>query len=284
MSPFAAIKRALDRQAIGQRADRPEKYLFIICMNNSGSTLLERLLSNCRNAVAFLPPGGPNEQVNGQGFVSDLMPIPGKIVPKCRRIWSEQAAVFEDEARYDWPKIQRRWRKKWALNPKFQTANPRVFLEKSPPNVYRAAMLQKYFPNRFFILMHRNPYAVAEGIRRRAGISIERCIQHWIRCAQKQIENERGLRDAIRLTYEELSEQPDSSQQAIIKLVPELDDLDIRKDVLAQTLEGQIRQPIVNYNAKQIALLSPEDIRTINGYLDKVPEVMSHFGYEYVRN
>jgi hypothetical protein len=63
-----------------------------------------------------------------------------------------------------------------------------------------------------------------------------------------------------------------------------LDDLDIRKDVLAQTLEGQIRQPIVNYNAKQIALLSPADIGTINSHLDQVPEVMSHFGYEYVRN
>ena len=252
-------------------------------MNNSGSTLLERLLSDCGNAVGFLPPGGPNEQVNGQGFVPDLMPIPGKIKPKCRRIWSEQAAIFEDESRYDWPKIKRRWRIQWARNPKFKTAQTRVFLEKSPPNVYRAAMLQKHFENSFFILMQRNPYAVAEGIRRRAALSIERCIQHWIRCAQKQMENGRILQRAIRLSYEELSEQPQSSQERIIELVSELNDLDIRKDVVAQTLEGQIRQPIVNYNAKQIALLSPADISEINSHLDKVPEVMTHFGYEYVR-
>jgi hypothetical protein len=284
MSPFTAIKRALDRQSILKRADRPEKYLFIICMNNSGSTLLERLLSDCRNAVGFPPPGGPNEQVNGQGFVPDLMPIPGKIEPQCRRIWSEQAAVFEDESRYQWPKIKRRWREKWGLNPKFQTANPRVFLEKSPPNVYRAQMLQKHFQNSFFILMQRNPYAVAEGIRRRATLSIERCIRHWIRCAQKQMENERIVERAIRLSYEELSEQPQRSQERIIELVPELNDLDIRKDVVAQTLEGQIRQPIVNYNARQIALLSATDISEINSHLDKAPEVMTHFGYEYVRN
>jgi hypothetical protein len=277
MSLLTGIKDALGR------AGRLEKFLFIICMNNSGSTLLERLLSDCRNAVGFPPPGGPNEQVNGQGFVPDLMPIPGKIEPQCRRIWSEQAAVFEDESRYQWPKIKRRWREKWALNPKFQTANPRVFLEKSPPNVYRAAMLQKHFPNSFFILMQRNPYAVAEGIRRRANFSIERCIRHWVRCAQKQMENQRTLPCAIYLSYEQLSEQPESSQQRIIQLIPELDDLDIRKDVVAQTLEGQLRQQIVNYNAKQIALLSPEDLAAINAQLDRAPEVMAHFGYEYLR-
>jgi hypothetical protein len=279
MSLLNAIKDTLGRRT----GDRSDKFLFIICMNNSGSTLLERLLSDCRNAVGFPPPGGPNEQVNGQGFVPDLMPIPGKIEPQCRRIWSEQAAVFEDEARYQWPKIKRRWREKWALNTKFQTANPRVFLEKSPPNVYRAAMLQKHFSNSFFILMQRNPYAVAEGIRRRANFSIERCIRHWIRCAQKQMENQRTLPRAIYLSYEQLSEQPESSQERIIQLIPELDDLDIRKDVVAQTLEGQLRQQIVNYNAKQIALLSPEDLAAINAHLDRAPEVMAHFGYEFIR-
>jgi hypothetical protein len=277
-----SIKSLLGHES--PRPDRAEKYLFIICMNNSGSTLLERLLSDCGNAVGFPPPGGPNEQVNGQGFVPDLMPIPGKITPQCRRIWSEQAAVFEDESRYDWPKIKRRWRMQWSRNPKFGTANPRVFLEKSPPNVYRAAMLLKHFENSFFILMQRNPYAVAEGIRRRARLSIERCIEHWIRCAQKQMKNERTLQQAIQLSYEELSEQPELSQQRLIELVPELKDLDIRKDVVAQTLEGQIRQPIVNYNPKQIALLSSTDISAINSHLDKVPEVMAHFGYDYVLN
>src|SRR5258705_13469288 len=89
--------------------DRPEKYLFIICMNNSGSTLLERVMSECRNAVGFPAPGGPDQQVNGQGFVPKYMPIPGKMTPQCRRIWSEQAAILEDQSRYNWPKIKQRW-------------------------------------------------------------------------------------------------------------------------------------------------------------------------------
>jgi hypothetical protein len=284
MSLLRRIFQSNDATAAAQaEPDRPEKYLFIICMNNSGSTLLERVMSECDNAVGFPAPGGPDQQVNGQGFVPDLMPIPGKMVPKCRRIWSEQAAILANELHYQWPRIKQRWHEEWAKNPKFATANPRVFLEKSPPNIFRAAMLQKYFRDSWFILMQRNPYAVAEGIRRRAKLSIERCIQHWIRCARQQVRNEKTLRRAIKLNYEELSKNPEACRQRVTGFMPELSDLDIGREVEVHSLDGRVRQPIVNYNAKQIALLSKEDLAEINRHLDTVPEIMSHFGYEYIR-
>jgi hypothetical protein len=273
------IKRLFSIESIPP-VDRPEKYLFIICMNNSGSTLLERILRDCRNAVGF--PAGPDQQVNGQQFVQGYMPIPGRMKPKCTRIWTEQAAVIEDASRYDWPKINHRWRVEWARNPKMATANPRVFLEKSPANVLRAPMLQRHFKNSFFVLIQRNPYAVAEGIRRRMGFSIDRCIVHWIRCAQKQMQNETILPRAIRLSYEQLSEEPEICRQQIVHMVPELDDLDMNKQVAVHSVEGRKRQSVVNYNEKQIALLSKEDLAEINRHLEKVPEVMSHFRYEYI--
>jgi hypothetical protein len=262
--------------------DRAEKFLFIICMNNSGSTLLEHVLSRCRNAVGLPPPAGPDHQVNGQRFVKDYMPTPDRL--KCRRIWSEQAAILQDELRYQWSTINQVWYENWARNPKFQTANPRVLLEKSPPNIFRAAMLQKHFRNSFFILMQRNPYAVGEGIRRRANIPVERCIQHWIRCAQQQIRNGKSLHRVISLNYEDLSERPEICRQRVIDLVPELDDVDIRQEVAVHSLDGHVRQSIVNYNEKQIALLSEADLVEINRELDKVPEVMAHFGYQYIRD
>ncbi|HEY2124985.1 MAG TPA: sulfotransferase [Chthoniobacterales bacterium] len=283
MSLLGAVTRMLGSAVEDSAPDRPEKFLFIICMNNSGSTLLERVMSECRNAVGFPAPGGPDQQVNGQGFVSDFMPIPGKMTPRCRRIWSEQAAILANELHYQWPKIKSRWREEWSKNPKFATANPRVFLEKSPPNIFRASMLQKHFPDSSFILMQRNPYAVAEGIRRRAKIALERCIQHWIRCARQQMRNEKTLRRAIKLNYEELSEKPDACRQRVVQFMPELSDLDVSRDVEVHSLEGRVRQPIVNYNDKQIALLAPEDLAEINRHLDVIPEIMAHFGYEYIR-
>lgn len=283
MAALSAISRLFSGRSNPPAPDRPEKFLFIICMNNSGSTLLERVMSECRNAVGFPAPGGPDQQVNGQGFVPDLMPIPGKMTPKCRRIWSEQSAILANELHYKWPKIKERWNREWAKNPKFETANPRVFLEKSPPNIFRAAMLQKHFADSWFILMQRNPYAVAEGIRRRAKLSLERCIQHWIRCARQQMRNEKLLKRAIKLNYEELSEEPEKCRDRITQFMPDLADLDVRKDVEVHSIEGRIRQPIVNYNQKQIALLSKEDLAEINRHLDEIPDVMEHFGYEYIR-
>ena len=262
--------------------DRVEKFLFIICMNNSGSTLLEHILSRCRNAVGLPPPGGPDHQVNGQRFVKAYMPTPDRL--KCRRTWSEQAAILQDELRYQWSAIRGIWREHWACNPKFGTANPRVFLEKSPPNVFRAAMLQKHFANSFFILMQRNPYAVAEGIRRRAQIPIGRCVEHWVRCAQQQIRNEQLLHRTISLNYEDLCERPDMCRQRVIDLIPQLDDIDVRQQVTVHSLDGHLQQPILNYNDRQIALLSQGDLVEINRQLDKLPEVMEHFGYRYIRS
>ena len=282
MSFVSTIRRAWSNPDAADPT-RPEKYLFIICMNNSGSTLLERVLKDCPNVVGFLAPGGPDQQVNGQRFVTDLMPTPGKIEVRCRRIWSEQADVLADESRYDWPQIKRRWRREWARNPKFQTANPRIFLEKSPANVLRALMLQTHFPDASFILMQRNPYAVAEGIRRRTKLPLGRCVQHWIRCAQQQMNNEAALRSVMRLNYEDLSERPDHCRDKLLKFMPELGEVDLGREVSVQSIEGKVQRPIINYNEQQIARLTTDDFLEINGYLQRVPEVMAHFGYSYVR-
>jgi hypothetical protein len=281
MSLSTAIKDAWSSTLRSDPA-ADEKYLFIICMNNSGSTLLERVLKDCRNVVGFLAPGGPDQQVNGQRFVTDLMPTPGKIAVRCRRIWSEQAAFLADESRYNWPKIKHRWRREWMRNPKFRTANPRIFLEKSPANVLRATMLQTHFPNSTFVLMHRNPYAVAEGIRRRTDLSLERCVQHWIRCAQHQMANESALHRVTRFNYEDLSARPEYCREEILKLLPEINDLDLQKEVSVQSIEGKVRRPIINYNEQQIARLSADDLSEINRHLDRVPEIMRFFQYSYV--
>jgi sulfotransferase family protein len=279
MSFSTALKNASSRLGASAGDGVPENYLFIICMNNSGSTLLERVLKDCRNVVGFLAPGGPDQQVNGQRFVTDLMPTPGKLAVRCRRIWSEQEDVLADESRYDWPKIKLRWRREWKRNPKYRTANPRIFLEKSPANVLRATMLQSHFPESSFILMQRNPYAVAEGINRRTKIPLGRCVEHWIRCARQQIRNEAALRSVTRLNYEDLSARPEVCRDRIVGLLPALEDIDLQKEVSVQSIEGKVRRPIINYNQQQIDRLSASDIAEINEYLAAVPESLAHFGY-----
>ena len=74
----------------------------------------------------------------------------------------------------------------------------------------------------------------------------------------------------------------EACRQRVVGFIPDLHDLDIGKDVEVHSVEGRVRQPIVNYNDKQIALLSKEDLATINTELKQVPELMAHFGYDYI--
>jgi hypothetical protein len=144
-------------------------------------------------------------------------------------------------------------------------------------------MLQTHFRGSTFVLMQRNPYAVAEGIRRRTQLPLDRCVQHWIRCARQQIVNQNALQRVTRFNYEDLSARPEYCCDEIRKLLPELSDLDLEKEVSVQSIEGKVRRPIINYNEQQIGRLSAEDLQAINGRLDQAPEVMTFFGYSYVR-
>ena len=69
----------------------------------------------------------------------------------------------------------------------------------------------------------------------------------------------------------------------MVALIPELVDFDLGKEVSVQSIEGKERRPITNYNEHQIARLSREDLAEINQHLDSVPELMAHFGYQYLR-
>lgn len=263
------------------KKNEDEKFLFIVCMNNSGSTLLERILGDCENVIGFVPTK-PDKQVNGQQYALDLMPVPAKLKPKTTRVWTESSALLLDESQYDWAKIKVRWRKYWSLNPRFKTANPRIFLEKSTPNVLRAEMLQTHFDDSYFIQMVRNPYAVCEGIHRRMGYSFERCVRHWLECSKRLIYNEGVLQNTILLRYEDLSEDSQECERRVKGLLAGLEDINLRSEVTVHSIEGKKTQGIVNLNDKQIARLTEEQIKEISTLLAGSEDVVNHFGYKII--
>ena len=81
------------------------KYLFVVCMNGSGSTLLHQYLGRCKN-VAELERTSKNRvtSVEGQNHVRDFMPQPKthKVVGK----WTQKSYIFSDDKNYNWSKIK----------------------------------------------------------------------------------------------------------------------------------------------------------------------------------
>jgi len=258
--------------------DNENCFLFLLCTNHGGSSLFAKLLCTCSNVIHLDSPLHEGHLINGIG---EYLPTP--MTHNCVAIWTEKAGIFEDGAQYKWEHIKNIWMENWRKNQKYRTAHPAIMFEKSPPNLLRAKLLEENFPGSHFIIMVRNPYAIAEGIRRRDNYPLDRCIRHWIRATRKQVENIETLENRIWFTYEQLCEYPQIIKKRLIDFIPQLRDLDITSNVTVHSIKGNINSGLINYNAQQIARLSADDIQLINSHLESNLDLLAYFGYQLLR-
>lgn len=249
-------------------------HLFLLIPNDSGSTWLQNIISLCTNCVSFSPG------LDGKGVCRNAAVYPTQEINK---LFSEKKEMWGNPEEYNWEMIKFFWQRTWSENENYYTADPQVYLEKTPQAIYASDMYVEHFDNVRFIISIRNPYAVSEGMRRTIGahVSIERCIKHWVECAKRQIYNcETFGNVALKITYEELVGKYRSVERRIKHLVPGLYDIDFTKEASAHSLEGMKTKSLTDFNGRQINNLSQKDISIINRELKHVPEVLEYFGYE----
>ena len=249
-------------------------------MNNSGSTMLHYYLEKCCKA-ASLPQviSGQATSSEGQYIAKRFMPMPGKY--NCQAVFTERSDIFSDVSNYNWDKITSIWKDGWLENN--DISKDSILIEKSPTNVVRASMLQSIFSKPYFIIMVRNPYAVSEGIRRRHGHPIERCIKHWVKSSIFQIQNIEKLKNNIYIKYEDLCNDQAYVKERIIKYLPELNDLSFNEKFSGHySIYGSNEMHIKNLNDNQINNLSQRDISIINKHLNENLDVIKYFGYKII--
>jgi hypothetical protein len=228
------------------------KYLFILCPPASGSTLLWELLQTSPQVSAL--PG------EGQSLVKDILFTTKR---------------WDPDLKIPWKQVKKSWQASWDLS------KP-VLLEKSPPHLVRARQLEENFPNSYFVVMMRNPYAFCEGIKRRwkKELSISAIARFWAAWATYQIDNCRILQKALFLTYEKFTDGSEQACRQLIEFMPDLQELHPERNfnVFEKT------QKIENLNLKQIRRLTPADMLKINGVLRTKPELMHYFHYAFLDN
>ena len=247
--------------------------LFIICANNSGSTFLKNALATSRRTW--------NLTVEGQfmfGFVGPNTRTHGRLLWGADPRWRKALA---DGNAYDWP----RNRDAWYFQADARDPEATVFTTKAPPFLLHVETLNRHFRNARFLFMVRNPYAVCEGIWRYRQDQplppgrrlFEAAAEHVAYCLEQQRRNlEAHAQLGTFFTYEAMCDQPERVERQIRSLVPEIDDLKLRRRL---RVKGVYDETLTNMNARQVARLTPAQIAAANQVFEKHREVLEHFGY-----
>ena len=243
-------------------------WLFILGVNNSGTTLLEDLLG--RHAGIAKLPG------EGQRLTRALF---SPVRLKVRRLWTEKVESFRRFPGRGDALLTARVKWDWlGLYP--VGGRTRFLMEKSPPNSVRGPWLQHHFKPASFVALTRSPFAVAEGIRRREGHSIERAARHWTVANRIMIDDLDRLDRHLLLSYEDLCADPSRQMDRVTRFLG----IDSYED---EWLDGTFSihnakerpSSIINFNEASHEALSSDDIRRIE---DIAGDVMNRLGYDSI--
>jgi hypothetical protein len=239
-------------------------WCFVLGVNNSGTSLLNRLLGR-HPEIHVLPLEGQK--------LTDAFPQPLAFgVP---RSWSRRLDLFrldERDSDDDVERIVFHWLHHYP-------AKPGVLVEKSPPNTLRSRWLQAHFAPARFIAIVRNPFAVAEGVRRREGHPLEVGAEHWRQANEILLDDLGHLEHHRLIRYEDLCRAPLDTLDAIREL------LGLSQPFRAEMFDGRHAPDarlasIEDRNAQSIAGLDAEEIDRIARIVAPVSE---RLGYERPR-
>jgi len=254
------------------------RHLFLLAPNNSGSTFLAAALGQCAGAWSL-----PREGQHVTGFHG-----PSSRGTGTRLLWAATPAAiatFRDPAAYDWD----RTRRAWHFHARARHADAETLVVAAPPFLLIADRLAAAFPNAAFLIMVRNPYAVAEGIIRRGaeagpvapGDSLATTAARHIAAAfAAQAANRTALGDrATVFTYEEMCRTPAAVATRIAGLVPAFADLELDRSL---PVKGRYHEPLRDMNADQIARLTPAQLADLNRVFDDHRSLLGGFGYDRI--
>jgi len=231
-------------------------FLFVLNPQNSGSTAFARLLLTSPFAMSI----GRNAEGQRHRAVRD-------------RMFGEDR--WNAEATMPWERIKRRWTEAWRAA--HTATGATVVVEKSPPNLVRAAAIADAFPNRRFIVWNRNPYAVAASCRKRYGRAVEESAAHWLVCAAALLALRADVSPILSLTYEQACANPAAAAEDVLAFAPELGALDATAPL---EIKDYPAAPLRDCNTEQIATLSRSEMDAITALLAPRRMLLEVFGYD----
>lgn len=270
------------------------KYLFIIPLPDSGSTFLQNQLALCKNIISF-QTGRHKNGIEGAGLVWETKRknnlYPRDTQHNVLKVYSEKHYIWEDKDRFEWKEVKNIWNNWWKKHKHFANANPRIFLEKTPTNVFTIDQLYENFKvdehEVQFIFLNRNPYAVCEGTvrtcsaKKKINYEYDRVAKHWVKCSKHILDKFAKYKDcSVIIRYEDMVQNPEETANVLKNFVGSIDDLNFANRVISHSMDKPNPRPVTNYNDRHLANLKPQDVEKINSVLSSNVDLLDQWGYE----
>lgn len=242
-------------------ADEPE-FVFHLTFRNSGSTAISRLLTSSPAALAINPRG------EGQWLVPGLCEDDR---------WDPAKPVNYASVRATWISEYQR----------LKTPQSRYVVEKSPPNLMRIAQLSAVFRVASIFAVIRNPYAniASSGYRYHDFATLGsaerlRCIDElaalWIN-ANTALSGCIATMQLPWATYEDFCAAPQQTVERLNIPAPIASSLNYN---VRMNVKGSNRVGLDDFNATQIALLTPDEVHAATRRLAEAEPLLAFFGYQ----
>jgi len=253
----------------------PDKWVFILGCYNSGTSILEKLLSS-HPEIRTLPREGAR--------LSGVLPRPEDL--GWTRMWigcREHMTILEKDEKRIFDNVVHDWSPWWGKG-------GTVFLEKSISNLTRMEFLSKNFENAYFIGITRNGYAASEGIYRRSvpkkdaqkkfgnSFPIKLAAQQWVDSNELLLSAPSLLDKYNKVRYEDLVNNPEDVILRLFKFIGVSDDLNMHNHEDGVVIGDELIK-IFNGNDLSFSRLSNEDVSVVG---DEIKEVQSLLGYEVI--
>jgi hypothetical protein len=243
------------------------RFVFVGGLHKSGTSLVARCLAEHPLISGFSNTGVPEDE--GQHLQTVFLPAsayggPGKFGFHPQAHLTEASELVTDENR---TRLQAEWGSHWDLT------KP-VFLEKSPPNLIRTRFLQALFPEASFVIVMRDPVAVAYATQKWSRTGIDSLIEHWLVCHEIFERDRPHIRRLCVVRYEDIVEQPQPSLDRIFSFL-DVDSvtcgIEVRPEVNAVYLQRWREDTLRSSTRDQ-----PDVLRIRQGYEERA----AAFGYQ----
>jgi len=242
------------------------KHLFLLSPNNCGSSYINECFKNSKD-IAALENEGQDESYFFGKKTADFE-------ENISFIFTKKARDFEDDDYVQWVRTEAAWTEKWELvNP-----NAQWRFQKSPPDILRPHILLDVFVNLSFLIMARNPYAMAESIiRSNPTATLEDIANHCIDCLIAQRKNNYLMGNNFCFTYEDMCDRPEWVEKNI-KEKYNIEDFSLTLPK-KHKIKNKYDSILVNKNEEQINRLKKHQIEFLNSVFKKYMDTMDYWGY-----